>query len=71
MFYCALCEEVYTMYSVCADCRKIRHYMNIYSKKRIMEILDNILSREEEKQQNKIKNEIKKDIDNKKIKLEK
>jgi len=61
MFCCPLCEE-YTIYSVCSDCRKIRHYMSIYSKGRIIEILDSILSRTEDKQDNKVKSEIKKEI---------
>jgi len=61
---CPICEE-WTIYSVCNDCRKIRHYMSIYSKDRVIEILDSILSRQEDKQENKIKLEICKEIENK------
>jgi len=68
MFCCPLCEQ-YTIYSVCSDCRKIRHYMSIYSKERVITILDNILSRTEDKQENKIVHEIKEDIEAKKYNL--
>ncbi len=61
---CPICES-WSVYSVCSDCRKIRHYMSIYSKERVIEILDSILSRTEDKQQNKLKFEIKNEIDNK------
>jgi len=61
MLQCPTCEE-YTLYSLCSDCRKIRHYMSIYSKDRVIEILDSILSRTQDKQDNKVKSEIKKDI---------
>lgn len=64
MWICPICEE-YTFYSCCNDCRKIRHYMNIYSKNRIIEILDSILSRQIDKQENKITLEICKEIENK------
>lgn len=61
---CPICED-WTVFSVCNDCRKIRHYMSIYSKDRVIEILDSILSRAEDKQENKIKLEICKEIENK------
>lgn len=70
MLVCPLCEE-YTLYSVCSDCRKIRHYMSIYSKDRVIAILDNILSRTEDKQNNKLKQEINEEIENKKLLLKK
>lgn len=65
MLSCPVCEE-WTLFSVCNDCRKIRHYMSIYSKDRVIEILDSILSRQQDKQENKIKFEICKEIENKK-----
>ena len=66
MIYCKLCEEEYAiLYSLCESCRKIKHYMNIYTKPRIIEILDNILSRDIQKQNNKIKLEITEEIKNK------
>jgi len=61
---CPICEE-WTIFSVCNECRKIRHYMSIYSKDRVIEILDSILSRQEDKQDNKIKVEICKEIESK------
>jgi len=61
MFSCPICE-CWSLYSVCSDCRKIRHYMSIYSKERVIEILDSILSRNEEKQKNKLEEEKTKDI---------
>lgn len=64
VFTCPICEE-YTLYSVCTDCRKIRHYVSIYSKDRVLTILDNVLSRTEDKQDNKIKAEIKEEIEGK------
>ena len=68
---CYMCEkkdrEGYWCY-YCSDCRKIKHYLNIYGE-RVYEILDNVLSRTEEKQQYKINDEIKKDIENKEYSL--
>jgi len=45
--------------------------MSIYSKDRVIAILDNILSRTEEKQNNKLKQEINEEIENKKLLLKK
>ena len=60
MFYCVLCEKE-TCYIVkfCDRCRKIKHYLNLYNE-RVYEVLDSVLSREIDKQDNKINNEIKK-----------
>ena len=68
---CPCCEESYTLYSLCADCRRIRHFMSIYSKDRVIQILDNILSRTEDKQDNKVNEEIKEDIEKVKCNLRK
>ena len=68
MFSCPICEQ-WCLYSVCDQCRKIRHYMNIYSKERVLEILNSILSRTEDKQDNKIKFEVKNEIEQKKKNL--
>ena len=63
MLYCKLCEEeIAILHSLCESCRKIKHYMNIYTKPRIIEILDNILSRDIQKQNNKIKAQITEEI---------
>jgi len=68
---CYLCEkkprEGYWCY-FCTDCRKTKHYLNIYGD-RVYEILDNVLARTEDKQQYKINDEIKKDIENKEYSL--
>tara|TARA_R110002167_G_scaffold198187_6_gene401248 strand:+ start:797 stop:964 length:168 start_codon:yes stop_codon:yes gene_type:complete len=42
----------------------MKHYINLYQD-RVIEILDNILSRTEDKQDNKIKEELKNEIENK------
>lgn len=68
---CYLCEkkprEGYWCY-FCTDCRKLKHYISIYGD-RTYEILDNVLARTEDKQQYKINDEIKKDIENKEYSL--
>ena len=64
MISCPVCQENYTLYSLCYDCRRIRHFMSIYSKERVIQILDNILSRKEDKQEVKVKQEIKEDVEN-------
>tara|TARA_R110000803_G_scaffold2877_1_gene9988 strand:+ start:887 stop:1141 length:255 start_codon:yes stop_codon:yes gene_type:complete len=46
---CALCEEEYTVFSsVCVECRRIKHIMNIYSKKKVLEVIERVLVRNEE-----------------------
>jgi len=52
----------------CIQCRRIRHYLNLYGD-RVYEILDNVLSREVAKQDNKIQVEIKTEIETKKYNL--
>ena len=65
MFNCVLCESknsdewLYTS-KFCSKCKKIKHYLSIYSD-RVYEILD--------EQNNKIKVEINKEIENKKYNL--
>jgi hypothetical protein len=75
VFHCVLCESVnseeYVFFSkFCSKCRKIKWYLNLYNE-RVYEILDNVLSRDEEKQDNKVKAEINKEIENKKYNLRK
>tara|TARA_R100000654_G_scaffold24441_2_gene47316 strand:- start:4680 stop:4859 length:180 start_codon:yes stop_codon:yes gene_type:complete len=43
--------------------------MSCYSRDRVIEILDNVLSRTQDKQDNKIKEEIKDEIENKEYSL--
>lgn len=66
---CKLCEknEVEGWFfntTWCASCRKIKHYLNLYGD-RVYEVLDSVLSRSQEKQDNKIDVEIKREIQNK------
>ena len=64
MFMFAMCEEETCLWTkVCPDCRRIKHYQNIYSKARVLEVLDNVLSRTQDKQENKIKEEVKKEVE--------
>jgi hypothetical protein len=66
MFYCVLCEkETCYISKFCDKCRRIKHHLNL-SGDRVYEVLDSVLSRTEEKQDNKIKVEIQKEIENKK-----
>tara|TARA_R110002073_G_scaffold24415_1_gene82499 strand:- start:1251 stop:1484 length:234 start_codon:yes stop_codon:yes gene_type:complete len=67
MFSCVLCEknEEYLFFSkFCAKCRKIKHHLNL-SGERVYEVLDNVLGRNLEGQDNKIKEELKKEIEEK------
>ena len=67
MGLCYLCEkqerESYWSH-YCTDCRRLKHYINLFDK-RVYEILDNVLTRTEDKQDNKIKEEIKTEIEKK------
>jgi predicted RNase H-like nuclease (RuvC/YqgF family) len=70
IFCCQLCEkETCYLSRYCEKCRKIKHYLNLYHD-RVYEVLDNVLSREVEKQNNKIKVELKKEIENKKCMID-
>lgn len=68
VFSCAVCEE-FCIYSLCSECRVIRHITTLNGKKRVLEVLNNIFQRSEEKQDNKVKEEIKDEIENKKYNL--
>ena len=55
VFKCSLCEEEYCIiYSLCESCRTIKHLMTVYTRERVYEILNNVLKRDESKQNNKI-----------------
>ena len=70
MFQCTLCErEVCYVSKFCVKCKKIKHYLNLYEE-RVYEVLDNVLSRTQTKQNNKIQQEIKEEIENKKQNLQ-
>jgi|TARA_R110000803_G_C11810171_1_gene300538 hypothetical protein len=71
MAKCLLCENALNEYwfaNFCSNCRKIKHFLSLYHD-RVYEVLDSVLSRTEEKQENKIKVEIKEEIENKQTKL--
>jgi hypothetical protein len=69
-FICPVCVEEYIFTSrLCPSCQKIKHYCSIYSRARLMEVLDSVFSREEDKQNNKLKVEINKEIENLKNKV--
>ena len=68
MFSCAICEE-FSLYNLCSDCRVIRHITTLNGKKRVLEVLENVFQRSEEKQDNKMNEELKNEIENKKVSL--
>tara|TARA_R100000654_G_scaffold20632_1_gene41647 strand:- start:2289 stop:2531 length:243 start_codon:yes stop_codon:yes gene_type:complete len=68
MFSCAICEE-FSLYNLCNDCRVIRHITTLNGKKRVLEVLNNVFQRCEEKQDNKMNEELKCEIENKKVSL--
>ena len=64
MFNCVLCEksEDYLFINkFCSKCRRIKHYLNLYDE-RVYEVLDSVLGREQDKQENKVSLEIQKEI---------
>lgn len=67
MGICYLCENkervAYFSY-FCEDCRKIKHLLNLYGD-RVNEVLEHVLVRPIDKQEHKIKDEVKKDIETK------
>lgn len=70
MFTCTLCEHETCYWSNhCPSCKKIKHYMSCFSRERVVEVLDNVLTRSTEKQDNKIELEIRKEIASKELAL--
>ncbi len=62
MFSCTLCEkETVYWYHLCDKCRKVKHYISLYDD-RVYDVLDAVLAREVDKQDNKIELEIRKEI---------
>ena len=68
MFSCAVCED-YSLYNLCSECRVIRHTCTLVGRNRLLEVLENVFQRSEEKQDNKVKEEIKQEIQNKEYSL--
>ena len=62
MIWCKLCKEqhVYTTY-LCETCQRIKHIMNIYGSARVHEVLENVLVRNKEQQERKLKIELNKE----------
>ena len=71
MLYCTLCEnEVCIVSRFCEKCRRIKWYLNLYGD-RVHTVLESVLSRDKAPMENKINNEIKKEIESKKGALDK
>mgnify|MGYP003140965133 CR=1 FL=1 len=71
MFVCYLCEkETCYISKFCDKCRRIKHHLNL-SGDRVYEVLEEVLCRTKQKQDNKIKAEIQKEIEDKKYNLRK
>lgn len=69
MFVCYLCEKETCYFSkFCDKCRRIKHHINL-SGDRVYEVIESVLSRTCDKQDNKINLEIKKEVENKKYNL--
>jgi len=66
MFNCYLCQDetVYTKY-YCSSCEKIKRIINVYSKDKVLEILEKVCLRKSEKLQQYKVNDIKKELDKK------
>ncbi len=61
MWECKLCEkETCFTTHVCEKCRRIKHLINLYGD-RVYEVLEEVLVRTNDKQENKIHAEIKKE----------
>ncbi len=71
--YCYLCSQEYvgllTTNYYCESCLRIKRYVNIHNK-RVIQILDSVLSRSVEKQNNKVKLEVINEIEKKKEELD-
>ena len=65
---CLLCQEEYSILkNHCPICEKIKRIINVYSKEKVLEILDRVCLRKSEKLQDykikDIKKEIEKDVE--------
>lgn len=68
--YCYLCSNEFSgLHYFCEDCSRIRTYIKLFNKRPI-QILDNVLSRTEEKQKTLEMVEIKGEIQNKENQLQ-
>ena len=71
VFKCILCQkEKCYYYNLCSKCERVKDYLSLYGD-RVYEVLDSVLSRDNEKQENKMAAEIKKEIEVKEDSLKK
>ena len=71
MFSCALCEkETVYVVSLCNKCRRVKHLLNLYDE-RVYEVLESVLVRNVEGQNNKVDNVLKKDLEKREYNLRK
>lgn len=63
--YCYCCNQNYAgvFTSLCPSCHRIRHLQSVYGVERVLEVLENVLVRPQDKQQLKEDQEIKKEKD--------
>ena len=62
VFNCIMCQkEKCYYYNLCSKCERVKDYISLYGD-RVYEVLDNVLSRDEDKQNNKIDAEIVEEI---------
>jgi len=62
VFNCIMCQkEKCYYYNLCSKCERVKDYLSLYGD-RVYEVLDNVLSRDEDKQNNKIDAEIVEEI---------
>jgi len=68
--YCYLCLNEYAgvTETYCTKCKRIKHLINIYGE-RVYEVLEEVLVRTPKQQENKLKYEIKKEIEKKEYDL--
>jgi len=43
MFQCPICEEIIITTKLCKDCERIRQLSKIYSRDKVIEVLDKVL----------------------------
>tara|TARA_R110002153_G_scaffold24682_1_gene78608 strand:- start:599 stop:850 length:252 start_codon:yes stop_codon:yes gene_type:complete len=71
VFKCILCQkESCYYYNLCSKCERIKDYLSLYDD-RVYEVLDSVLSRDKDKQENKVNVEIQKEINDKEVSLKK
>lgn len=61
--YCYCCTTQYAgvLTALCEDCHKIRHLQSVYGVPRVLEVLEQVLVRDESKQKHKIDSELKRE----------